>query len=311
MAHMAHLQHTSHPLYVAGTAGTAGSTHPHHHRHNNQHNISWADDAHRRWLTALGPFPAGVPSAWQDPQQRFPREHGAPGETAGPVPTSHEDGKDAAVQDASVSRDQHASPSTASKEAHEAWANTYQKIWGGQPRHPGGPFSSRHGPARPGLGHWGGGAPWSAAGVAGGPRWMRPHLPWSASPDEGREDDTNKTFVPDVDVFETPERVSVHASLPGAQKEDIKVSWDPNTYELNIEGVVSRPGGDEEPLDKTLTVSERLVGEFHRSVYLGTHVDGDKVDAGGLTAVMENGVLVIDVPSRGRGDKEVQHITVV
>ncbi|KAG5975008.1 hypothetical protein E4U55_007913 [Claviceps digitariae] len=295
-----HSQNTAHPLYVAGN---------HHHHNTNNHNLSWGDDAHRRWLTTLGPFPTGGQSPWQNPRphQRLPHQHqhGAPGgQPAGSVPTGHDGG-----QDASEAVMQGGGLSATNKDAHEAWASTYQKIWAGNARHPGASHfhvPSRQGPSWHGFAHWqAAAAPWSAAGLSiGGPQWMRP---------AHGDDDAHKTFVPDVDVLETPERVAVHASLPGAKKEDIKVSWDPNTCELSIEGVISRPGGDNEgrlPEQTTLTVGERQIGSFRRSVYLGSHVDAEKIDAGGLTAVMEDGVLIIDVPSREHNEKEVTHITI-
>ncbi|KAG6007648.1 hypothetical protein E4U21_005729 [Claviceps maximensis] len=323
-----HHQNTPYPFHVAGMAG-GNHHHPYQNPNNNNHNMSWFDDAQRRWLAAVSASPGGGQSAWPKPQHGFPYQQGAAGQPAGPF-TKGEDGaqdsKDAVTQGVTAS-DQDPQSSTpasspplplppANKEAHEAWTASFQKTWGSEnPRHPGGHHFSPHGPFSrpfPGRWGWGGGAPWSAAGgVPGGPRWTRPHLPYNSSPKEAHDDDANKiTFAPDLDVFETPERFYVHASLPGAKKEDIKVSWDPNTYELGIEGVISRPGGDEELPAKTMTVGERQIGSFRRNVYLGSHVDSEKVNAGGLTAVMEDGVLVINVPSQEHDEKEIKHITV-
>ncbi len=35
----------------------------------------------------------------------------------------------------------------------------------------------------------------------------------------------NNTFVPPVDIFNTPNNWTIHIALPGASKEDIGVSW--------------------------------------------------------------------------------------
>jgi len=52
-------------------------------------------------------------------------------------------------------------------------------------------------------------------------------------------------FNPEADVFDTEPAFVVHLSLPGAHKEDIGVSWDSEKSELNIAGVVHRPGDEE------------------------------------------------------------------
>ena len=104
----------------------------------------------------------------------------------------------------------------------------------------------------------------------------------------------SKDFTPPADIFDTPDAYVVHVSLPGAKKEDVGVNWDADKSELNIAGVVYRPG-DEEFL-KTLALDERKVGVFERKVKLGSKATPANVDADGISAKMEDGVLLITIP---------------
>ena len=104
----------------------------------------------------------------------------------------------------------------------------------------------------------------------------------------------SKDFTPPADIFDTPDAYVVHISLPGAKKEDVGVNWDADKSELNIAGVIYRPG-DEEFL-KTLALDERKVGVFDRKVKLGSKANPANVDADGIAAKMEDGVLVVTIP---------------
>ncbi|KAG6098471.1 hypothetical protein E4U30_007929 [Claviceps sp. LM220 group G6] len=297
---MAH-PNTSHPLYVAGMGRMVGNT--------NNNMSPWGEDAHKRWLAALGPSSSRGSFAWQTSQQRHPHQHdvSAPGEQS-PQDTAAMSGPNFPS---------HPYATHNSKDAHEAWLKTYQSVWGNSKVHAGGHFPSRqHGP-----GGWSGPGPWSSAAAGGrqhhmsggGPRWMGGPMPWTQG------DETKKSFTPDIDVLESPESYSVQASLPGAKKEDVKVSWDPSTYELRIEGVVSRSVENDEEWEEAgeaeqsgpFTLRERQTGKFSRTVYLGSQVDGDKIEEGGLSAGMKDGVLRIAVPRQGGSGKGVKEIVIV
>ena len=103
-----------------------------------------------------------------------------------------------------------------------------------------------------------------------------------------------KDFAPDADIFDTTDAFVVHISLPGAKKEDVGVNWNADTSELSVAGVVYRLG-DEEFL-KTLAVDERKVGVFERKIKLGSREAPALVDADGIAAKMEDGVLIITIP---------------
>jgi HSP20 family protein len=80
----------------------------------------------------------------------------------------------------------------------------------------------------------------------------------------------------------------------------VGVNWDPEKSELSIAGVIYRPG-DEEFL-KTLAMDERKVGPFERKIRLGTTANPAKIDAEGISAKLEDGVLRIEVPKLGMED---------
>ncbi|RYP59885.1 hypothetical protein DL769_008350 [Monosporascus sp. CRB-8-3] len=103
-------------------------------------------------------------------------------------------------------------------------------------------------------------------------------------------------FVPPVDIFNTEQAYVVHFALPGASKEDIGVHWQPEKSSLTVAGVVYRPGNEQ--LLQSLISGERKVGMFERSIELPP-VGSDKkeeVDGFGITAKMDNGILVVTVP---------------
>lgn len=118
----------------------------------------------------------------------------------------------------------------------------------------------------------------------------------------------NKDFTPPADIFDTEDAYVVHVSLPGAKKEDVGVNWDADKSELNVAGVIYRPG-DEEFL-KTLALDERKVGVFERKVKLGSKTNPAQVDADGISAKMEDGVLIITIPKLDHDIVEVRKVDV-
>lgn len=178
----------------------------------------------------------------------------------------------------------------------------------GGPRGFGGP-GSHHGPGRHGPHHRGRGGfgPWGRGGFGPG------FNPWafaSSFLDPKAEDkNENNDFTPEADIFDTPTSFVIHVSLPGAKKEDVGVNWDIEKSELSIAGVIYRPG-DEDFL-KTLAMDERKVGPFERKVRLGTRANPAQIDADGITAKLEDGVLRVEVPKLGdNGFVEVRKVDI-
>lgn len=128
----------------------------------------------------------------------------------------------------------------------------------------------------------------------------------------GDEADDN-SFTPPVDLFEQTDRWVLHFALPGAKKEDVGVNWDADRSVLSVSGVVHRPGDEE--FISGLVSGERSVGLFSREVGLppAGQDKGDskeEVNAEGIVAKMEDGVLVVTVPKVERGWTEVRKVDI-
>lgn len=136
-------------------------------------------------------------------------------------------------------------------------------------------------------------------------------------------------FVPPVDIFVDDNRGGwiLHVALPGANKEDIDVQWDADRGLLTIAGVVVRSGN--EVFLEGLINAERRVGLFRREVQLPPFGEQQQqqperpasdsstasaakqeVDAAGITARMENGVLIVIVPTVDKEWTEVQKVDI-
>lgn len=130
-----------------------------------------------------------------------------------------------------------------------------------------------------------------------------------AGPGTPPADDGN-AFSPPVDVFNTQVAYVVHVALPGARKEDVGVTWNPDAGTLDVAGVVHRPG--DEAFLETLAAGERRVGLFERSIALPPAGAGDKEDVDGLhiTAKMEDGILVVVVPKLEKEWTEIRRVDI-
>lgn len=105
--------------------------------------------------------------------------------------------------------------------------------------------------------------------------------------------DNDGTFRPAIDVFDTPSSYIIHASLPGAKKVDIDVSFNAAANAVVLAGVISRPAEVDEEMLSALAQDERAIGMFERSVTLAA---GIAVDVEGISAKLEDGILRVEVP---------------
>jgi len=122
-------------------------------------------------------------------------------------------------------------------------------------------------------------------------------------------DEDENTFTPPIDVFSTETAYVLHIALPGAKKEDVGVNYDSDKGELNVAGVVYRQG-DEDFL-KSLSQSERKVGVFERTIKLPpADEEKEEVDGDGITAKLEDGVLVVTVPKVEKEWTEVKRVDI-
>lgn len=143
------------------------------------------------------------------------------------------------------------------------------------------------------------------------------HMGAAARNYAGGNESTNNdvdTFSPPVDVFNTPRAYVLHVAVPGVKREDIGVNWDPENSTLSVSGVVHRPG-DEEFL-KTLHSAERRVGVFEKKIVLPprdleVQQPKEEIDADGIAAKLDDGVLVIMVPKMEKEWTEVRKVDIL
>lgn len=234
------------------------------------------------------------PSPWEEGDKdkpSFPRQsYQFPGRSQSPGPFSHQPHKYADNPQGVTSFHQQPYP-VSSGQHGEHWKGG----WGGH-----GSFGQPNfgGPSFSGF----------ARGGFEGPH--TPYDPWVFSqqaPYKFPSTGSHK-YKPEVDVFDTAETFVIHVPLPGAKKEDIELNWDPKAVEISITGVIGRPGSED--VVKTIALDERKVGAFERKVRLGSRANPPKVDSDSISAKLEDGVLVIEVPKTEPDDVEVKKIEV-
>lgn len=97
-----------------------------------------------------------------------------------------------------------------------------------------------------------------------------------------------------IDVSETPQAYSVHADLPGVNKEDIDVRVHGNMVQIDAE--IKRQSQQPSNGDKLLR-SERYQGNISRSFSLAQEIDESKVKA-----LYDKGVLSLELPKKAQDE---------
>lgn len=95
-----------------------------------------------------------------------------------------------------------------------------------------------------------------------------------------------------IDVSEDDKAYTVHAEVPGAKKEDIKVSLDGNVVSISAEVKNTREQKEGEKVIR----SERYYGTVSRSFSLATDVDEAQ-----CAATYKDGVLELVLPKKAGG----------
>ncbi len=95
-----------------------------------------------------------------------------------------------------------------------------------------------------------------------------------------------------VDVSEDDKAYTVHAEVPGAKKEDIKVSLDGNVVSISAQVKKTREQKDGEKVIR----SERYFGTVSRSFSLATDVEESQ-----CAATYNDGVLELVLPKKSGG----------
>ena len=102
----------------------------------------------------------------------------------------------------------------------------------------------------------------------------------------GNGNGSDAAWQPRVDVSEAEDGFTVHADLPGVNREDVKVTLHEGV--LTIEGEKRRASEEKE---RGYSWTERAYGRFHRSFSLS-----QEVDAGRISAAFKDGVLTLALP---------------
>jgi len=102
------------------------------------------------------------------------------------------------------------------------------------------------------------------------------------SPEQTR---AGRSYQPDVDIYETTDKLVLSADMPGVDEQSINVRLDDGF--LTIEGQVSLK--DYENLSPVYT--EYNVGNYVRRFAVSSDIDAERI-----TARMVNGVLEVELP---------------
>ncbi|MCG3128477.1 MAG: Spore protein SP21 [Phycisphaerae bacterium] len=94
-----------------------------------------------------------------------------------------------------------------------------------------------------------------------------------------------RTYVPFVDIVETPEELLLLADMPGVSSEGVDVRYERG--ELTIRGTVK----PRQEAGTRYLRREYGVGDFHRAFTIGEGIDAEKIEA-----ELKDGVLTLHLP---------------
>ena len=101
--------------------------------------------------------------------------------------------------------------------------------------------------------------------------------------------------APAADVIETENDIRVIVEMPGIKPQDLNVDIENNVLSIRGEKHEERTEGDE---GSTWHLTERRYGQFSRSFVLPRDVDADGIRAG-----FEHGVLTVTIPKSERAKR--------
>ncbi len=107
-----------------------------------------------------------------------------------------------------------------------------------------------------------------------------------AAPEQTRP---GPTYSPAVDIFESDDRISLLADMPGVKAQDLKIDLRENV--LTLSGHVATP----ESAKETHVLREYETGTFFRQFTLSEVIDQAKIDA-----KLTDGVLKLELPKLER-----------
>jgi|GEM_PF-281414 len=95
------------------------------------------------------------------------------------------------------------------------------------------------------------------------------------------------TFRPDVDIYETENEIALIADTPGATAESVDIRFENGMLTIHAR-VEPRKGGE----------CECLIQEFAVGDYTRTFQVDEEIDASGISAEFNNGVLTVHLPKK-------------
>jgi len=101
--------------------------------------------------------------------------------------------------------------------------------------------------------------------------------------------ETERSYAPLVDIYETNEDYILIANLPGVKREDVKLKFEEGA--LIIFGKIDY----KESLNKEYLLNETQIGNFYRKFNISDSIDESKIEA-----KHENGQLLVKLPKHER-----------
>jgi HSP20 family protein len=106
---------------------------------------------------------------------------------------------------------------------------------------------------------------------------------------QGEQTRPGRTYVPDVDIYESPESLWLSVDLPGVDETSVQVNLTSGV--LSIDGQIELKDYDE----LTPRYTEYGIGNFARRFSVSTEVDTTRI-----AGRMRNGVLELELPKTER-----------
>lgn len=94
-------------------------------------------------------------------------------------------------------------------------------------------------------------------------------------------------YMPEVDITENGDVLTLYTDLPGTEREDVELSVENGVLTIDAKPNVRAPEG------YTLAGQEWGYGTFHRTFQLSDAVDVEKISAS-----VRNGTLTVTIPKR-------------
>jgi HSP20 family protein len=94
-------------------------------------------------------------------------------------------------------------------------------------------------------------------------------------------------YMPDVDIIEDGDTLTLRADLPGSTQQEVELSVENGVLAIDAKPSLRAPEG------YTLAGQEWDYGTFHRTFQLSDAVQVDKI-----AATMRNGTLTVTIPKR-------------